>query len=126
MEVLGWLWWIVIKLVSLVWSIVWFLLGGWVATLAQLAIIVGVIFSYKYGWRRAPIEIAQKARLFGGFVWAWMRSKEYAAAAAGPASTRVEVRERIRTVRRKEPGDINVSTMLSVAALIGLGLFALI
>jgi hypothetical protein len=124
MDVLGWLWWALAKLLGLLWSIGWFLLGGWVVTLAQLAVIAFVIYAYKYGWRRAPIEIARHGKAFGGFVWAWMRARDMTAAAAGNA-TRVEVREVVRTVRRKERGDINVSTLLSVLALLGIGLAAL-
>jgi hypothetical protein len=121
MDVVGWLWWIILKAISLVWSLVWFLLGGWVATLAQLVIILGVIFSYKYGWRRAPVEIVQRARTFGGFVWAWMRAKDYVPVANSTAA-RGEIR--VRTVRSKEVGDINLSTLLSIATLLGLGLIA--
>jgi hypothetical protein len=129
MEFLGWLWWALAKLLGLVWSIGWFLLGGWVVTLVQLAVIGFVIYGYKYGWRRAPLEIARHGRTFGGFVWAWMRTRDVASASA-PAKPRTELREvvgadRRRFGRSKEVGDINVSTLLSVLALLGLGVAAL-
>jgi hypothetical protein len=124
MDFLGWIWWAMAKLVGLVWSIGWFLLGGWVVTLAQIAVIAFVVYGYKYGWRRAPLEIARHGKAFGGFVWAWMRARDMTAATAG-ASGRVEVREVVKTVRRKEIGDVNASTLLSVLALFGLGLVAL-
>jgi hypothetical protein len=125
MDFLGWIWWAMTKLVGLVWSIGWFLLGGWVVTLAQIGVIAFVVYGYKYGWRRAPLEIARHARTFGSFIWAWMRSRDMTAAVAGAKAGRSEVREVIRTVRRKEMGDVNVSTLLSVLALVGLGLVAL-
>ncbi len=126
MDFLGWIWWLLAKLVGFVWSIGWFLLGGWVVTLAQIAVIAFVVYGYKYGWRRAPIEIARHGRAFGGFVWAWMRARDLSATSrASTAASRVEVREVIRTVRRREMGDVNISTLLSVVALLGLGLATL-
>ncbi len=121
MDVFGWLWWIILKALGLMWSLVWFLLGGWVATLAQLIIIIGVIFSYKYGWRRAPVEIIQRARTFGAFVWAWMRARDYVPTATAAAS---HADVRVRIIRSRELGDVNFSTLLSIAALAGLGAVA--
>ena len=40
------------------WSIAWLLLGGWVSTLAQILVIVFIVFAFKYGWRRAPLTAA--------------------------------------------------------------------
>lgn len=120
MDILGWIWWALSSLVGLVWSIGWFLLGGWVSTLAQIAVVVGIIFFYKYGWQRAPAEIAARASSMGRFVWGWMRVREPGLAAAG----RVEIRDAVRIVRIKETGDINVSTLLSVLMFIGLAVIA--
>jgi hypothetical protein len=122
MDVLGWFWWTIAKLLGFVWSIGWFLLGGWIVTLAQLAVIAFVVYGYKYGWRRAPLELARHGKTFGQFIWAWMRSREMSTNAA---SGRGDLREVVRTVRRKEAGDINVSTLLSVLALFGLSLVVL-
>lgn len=124
MDILGWLWWAVAKLVGLVWSIAWFLVGGWVVTLAQIAVIGFVIYGYKYGWRRAPVEIARHARAFGSFVWTWMRARDIGAATSAAGARRDE-RQVVRVVRRKEPGDVNASTLLSVLALVGLSLAVL-
>ena len=120
MDVLGWLGWAVAKLFGLVWSIGWFLLGGWVVTLAQLAVIAFLVYGYKYGWRRAPLEIARHLKTFSSFVWMWMRARDVTVAATA-AGAKSHVREVVRVVRRGQPGDINVSTLLSVLALAGLG-----
>lgn len=120
MDILGWIWWALTSVVGLFWSIGWFLLGGWVSTLAQIAVLVGIVFFYKYGWQRAPAEIASRVTSVGRFVWGWMRAREPGAA---PAS-RTEVREVIRTVRVKEVGDVNISTLLSLIMLAGLTLMA--
>ena len=119
MEALGWIGWGLLKLLGLVWTIVWFLLSGWVATLLQLVVIVGAIFAMKYGWRRAPAEMWRRASTFGRFVWAWARARELSSApaqAAGPA----KVREVTRVVHRRQPGDVSLSTLLSVLMLAGL------
>ena len=71
MEILGWLWWGIVKVLGIVWSFVWFLLGGWVATLVQLVILIGAVFAMKYGWRRAPQEMWSRAQTVGRFAWAW-------------------------------------------------------
>ncbi len=62
MDILGWLWWAVSSVLGLVWTIVWFLLGGWVSALAQIAVVVLIIFGMKYGWRQAPFEVWSRAR----------------------------------------------------------------
>ena len=116
MDILGWIWWGLVSAAGLVWSIAWFLLGGWVSTLAQIAVIVGIVFFYKYGWQRAPAEIAARVTSVGRFIWAWMRAREPHA----PSAARGPVCEVIRTVRVKETGDINVSTLLSLIMLFGL------
>ena len=119
MDVFGWIWWGVAKIVGLVWSIVWFLLGGWVSTIAQIAVIAMIIFGMKYGWQRAPFEIWRSASGFGRFFWGWLRARDYVAGSAGQRET---VREVIRTVRVKEPGDVNLSTLLSITMIAGVAL----
>jgi len=59
---------------------------------------------------------------FGRFAWKWVRARETDAT----GTTREVVRERIRIVRVKEPGDVNVSTLMSLAMLAGLALLAAI
>ena len=121
MDILGWIGWLLWTLLGLAWSVLWFLVGGWVSTLAQIAVVALVIFGYKYGWRRAPQEIATRAVTFGRFAWAWIRSRELPASAS-----RAEVREVYKTVRVKEAGDINLSTLLSLLMLGGLGILGLL
>lgn len=113
MDILSWLGW----LVGLLWGLVWFLIGGWVSTLMQIVVLVGIVFFYKYGWQRAPVEIATRLSTVGRFAWNWVRQRE---TAAGGARERVEVREVVRTVRVKETGDINLSTLLSLLMFLGL------
>ncbi len=120
-DILAWIWWALASLVSVAWSILWFLLGGWVSTLAQIGVVVGIIFFYKYGWQRAPAEIAARMSTAGRFIWGWMRQRETGA----PARARVEVRDVVRIVRVKEAGDINVSSLLNVLVFLGLALMAL-
>lgn len=120
MEILGWLWWAVSSLLGLFWSILWFLLGGWVSTFAQIAVVVGLIFFYKYGWQRAPAELAARVGTLGRWLWNWIRQRETGASGAA----RVEVREVVRTVRVKEFGDINLSTLMTLLMLTGLALVA--
>ena len=120
MDILSWIWWALVSAVGLIWSIVWFLLGGWVSTIAQIAVVVGIVFFYKYGWQRAPAEIAARVTSVGRFIWGWMRARE----PGSPAAVRSQVREVIRTVKVKEAGDVNVSTLLSLIMLAGLTLMA--
>lgn len=117
MDVLGWLWWVIAKVAGAGWSVAWFLLGGWVVTLAQLGVIAGLVYAYKFGWRRAPAELTRHMRGFGGFVWAWARSRDPASAASAGG----EARRVTRTIYRREFGDVNLSTLLSIAAIVGLG-----
>lgn len=121
MDILAWLWWALASLVSIAWSLLWFLLGGWVSTVAQIAVLVGVIFFYKYGWQRAPAEIAARVSTVGRYAWSWVRQRETGTAGA----PRVEVREVVRTVRVKEAGDINLSSLLNVLLFMGIALLAI-
>jgi hypothetical protein len=115
------------SLLGLVWSLAWFLLGGWVSTLAQIAVIVLLIFGYKYGWRRAPGELMARAGAFGRFAWAWVRSRELPPAAAPVRREREACRApKGRYFDRRQPGDVrlNISTCLSLLALAGLAMLA--
>jgi hypothetical protein len=118
MDVVGWIWFGLTRLLGVIWSVLWFLLGGWVVTLVQLVVIVGLVFGYKYGWSRAPVELAQRGRRIGGFLWAWARARELPAQAT---VDRVDpTTARVRRGNRRQAGDVNVSTLLSILALIGL------
>ena len=116
MEILAWLGWAVVAVLGFLWSLVWFLVSGWVSTLLQIALLIATIYFFKYGWQRAPAEILRRTRSFGGFFWSWLRARE------PQHSTSVEVREVIRVVRTKEFGDVNISTLLSLLMLVGLAL----
>ena len=112
--------WLLLSLayvVGLIWSLVWFLISGWVSTLLQIAVLIAVIYWLKYGWQRAPYEIWKRTRSFARFFWSWIRGRD-------PERRADEAREIVRFVRRREAGDVNVSTLLSLAALAGLFLFA--
>lgn len=115
MDIIAWIGWALLALLWAVWSVVWFLVSGWVSTLLQIALLVAVLFFLKYGWQRAPGELLRRTRALARFVWGWVRATD---AQAAPG----EVREVIRIVRVKERGDINVSTLLSLIALVGLAL----
>ena len=113
MEIIGWLWWLLSSVLLALFGLLWFLLSGWVSTLLQIALLIGVIYFLKYGWRRAPFEIWRRTRSFGRFFWAWLRAQD--AMVPAPAS-----QQPVRIVRVKEFGDINISTLLSLMMLAGL------
>jgi hypothetical protein len=115
MDIVAWLGWAVVAVLGVVWSLVWFLISGWVSTLLQIAVLIATIYFLKYGWQRAPAEIWRRTRSFGGFFWSWVRARE------PHASTDGEVRE-VRIVGGKEFGDINISTLLSLIMVVGLAL----
>src|SRR5512145_3330836 len=115
MDIAAWALWALLALLGVLWTVVWFLISGWVSRLLQIVLLVVAIFFFKYGWQRAPAELWRRARVVGGMFWAWMRATEFRAAAAA-----VEVREVVRVVRVKEFGDVNVSTVLSLLMLAGL------
>ena len=43
MELVGWLWWLLSYVVFGFFRLVWFLLSGWVSTLLQISLLIGVI-----------------------------------------------------------------------------------
>jgi hypothetical protein len=118
MDILAWVLWALVSLLSLLWTVVWFLISGWVSTLLQIALLVAAVFFFKYGWQRAPAELLRRARSLGGLFWTWMRAREPQVAPS------VRVREVVRVVRVKEFGDVNVSTLLSLIMLAGFALLA--
>lgn len=150
MDVVGWVWWVASTVVGWGAAIVWFLVGGWVATLAQILVVVLVLFGYKYGWRAAPQAVLEKARRFFGWGWAWVRRREDFAGAmpsrqeasqpgtAGGAEPRTAKRGRTsgRSDGRKSDGRrnqrnahsarrINVSTVLNGTLVGGLVIWLL-
>ena len=116
MDIVAWLGWALLTVLGVLWSIIWFLISGWVSTLLQVALLVAVIYFLKYGWQRAPAEILRRTRTFGRFFWSWLRARETSAGS--------DVREVVRVVTAKEFGDINISTLLSLLTLVGLALLA--
>ena len=117
MDVIAWLAWMLLAILGVLWTIIWFLISGWVSTLLQIGLLVSVIFFLKYGWQRAPAEIWRRTRGFGQFFWNWLRARE------PQPSGGVEARELVR-VSGKEFGDINISTLLSLVMIAGLILVA--
>ena len=120
MDVVVWLFWAFVSALSVVWSLFWFLISGWVSTLLQIAVVVVVIYALKYGWRRAPFEIWRRTSTFGRFFWGWIRARD-PDVARGLEVREVEV---LRIVRAHDLGDINISTLLSLLVLSGLVLLA--
>jgi len=118
MDVLSWLWLTVTTVAGILWSLVWFLIGGWVSTLLQITLLIAVIYYLKYGWRKAPFEIWRRTSAFARFFWSWIRARE------APAAASTATREVVRVVRTKEFGDLNISTLLSLLMLAGLLLVA--
>ena len=113
MDILGTILWLLAKVLGTLWSVVWFLISGWVSTLAQILVLVAIVYGLKYGWRRAPVEISLALGRLGRFLWGWVRARDRTAMAGGVAT-----REVIREVRVKEWGDVNLSTLLSLVALL--------
>jgi hypothetical protein len=119
MDIVGWIFWLLKWTLSLAWSLAWLLLGGWVSTGAQILAILGIIAVYRYGWQRAPVEVWGQLSGFLRFLANWMRGRD--AVMGRAAETRYSSgTEKVRIIRVKEPGDINMSTALSVLMLAGL------
>lgn len=118
MDIVLWIWWALLTALGLIWSLVWFLISGWVSTLLQIALLIAAVYFFKYGWQRAPAEIWKHAQALGRFFWGWLRTREPQA----EANLKVPVREVVRVVKTKEFGDINISTLLSFLMLMGLAL----
>lgn len=113
MDLAAWIVSSLLTVLNLIVSLIWFLIGGWVSTLLQIAVLIVVIYGLKYGWRRAPFEIWRRTQSFGRFFWGWIRAREPGEPVATAAT------ETIREIRVREFGDINLSTLLSLIALTG-------
>ena len=119
MEIVSWIVWMLATLAGWIWSIAWLLLGGWVSTLLQVLVLVFIVFGFKYGWRRAPLEIALRVRPLAGWLWRWATSRE---PRSGRGYDDAQGLPEIRVIRVKAPGDVNLSTLLNVMMLTGLAL----
>lgn len=111
------IWWVL----STIWAVIWLLIGGWVSAALQIVVVVLAIFTYRYGWREAPYRAWRGAKAVGRWGWAWLRGAE---AMAGASEDRVREVEVIRVVRSKDFGDVNLSSLMNVAMLVGLWLLA--
>lgn len=112
MDIAAWIVSSLLAVLNVILSLVWFLIGGWVSTLLQIAVLIVVIYGLKYGWRRAPFEIWRRTQSFGRFFWGWIRARE-------PGEPIAAATETIREIHVREFGDINLSTLLSLIALTG-------
>src|SRR5262249_13203705 len=88
--------------------------SGWVSTLLQILVLVGVIYFLRYGWRQAPAELYVRTRSLLRFLWGWLRARE---TTSGVYQARPQP---VRVVTTKEFGDLNISSFLSLIMLIGL------
>jgi hypothetical protein len=119
MDAIAWIASTLWSIAGLVLSLIWFLISGWVSTLLQITVLIFAVYGMKYGWRRAPFEIWRRTASFGRFFWNWIRARD------PDAPPSVEIREVIREIRVREPGDINLSTGMSLLVLIGLAALAM-
>jgi hypothetical protein len=76
MEVLAWVWWMIATGLGFAWTVLWFLIGGWVSTLLQITVLVAIFYYLKYGGQRAASEIWRRTRPFALFFWGWLRARE--------------------------------------------------
>lgn len=67
MDILAWLLSFLLSTAGFVWSLIWFLISGWVSTLLQIAVLIITIYGIKYGWKRAPFEIWRRSQAFFRF-----------------------------------------------------------
>jgi hypothetical protein len=123
MEIVSWIGWLLAALAGWIWSIAWLLIGGWVSTLLQILVIVALVFAFKYGWRRAPLEIGLRVRPLAGWIWRWARAREPRPIEGDGARTGAG---QVRVIRIKAPGDVNLSSLLNVLMLGGLGLLRML
>ena len=123
MDIVGWLFWLLKWVFSLAWSLAWLLLGGWVSTAAQILALLGIIAVYRHGWSRAPLEVWSQLSGFVRFAVNWLRGRDAMSGRAAAARQGTSA-ERVRIIRVKELGDINLSTALSVLMLAGLCVLA--
>lgn len=113
----------ILWIVSSLWSLVWLLIGGWVSAALQIVVLVLAVFAYRYGWREAPYRAWRGARAVARWGWAWLRGAE-AMAGGGGSADRVREVEVVREIRVKEFGDVNLSSLMNAAMMIGLALLA--
>ncbi|MGD9670414.1 MAG: hypothetical protein AB7U75_15460 [Hyphomicrobiaceae bacterium] len=113
---------VVLWILSAIWSLVWLLIGGWVSTALQIIVLVLAYYTYRYGWRRAPLEAWRGIRAIGRWGWNWLRGVE--AMSGGAERERVREVEVVREIRVKEFGDVNLSSLMNVSMLAGLLLVA--
>jgi hypothetical protein len=116
MEIVSWIGWLLAALAGWIWSIAWLLVGGWVSTLLQILVIVFLVFAFKYGWRRAPLEMALRVRPVAGWLRRWVSLRER------PGFETARGTREVRIIRVKAPGDVNLSSLLNMLMLTGLGL----
>lgn len=76
MDIIGWIGWALLSTLGVLWTVIGFLISGWVSSLLQMAVLVVSIYFLKYGWQRAPSEIWQRTRAFGRYLWSWLRARE--------------------------------------------------
>lgn len=113
----SWLGGILLAGLYLAWSLIWFLLGGWFSTLAQIGVLFSIVLFYKYGWQRAPAEIMARLSYLLRLIWNWIRQRDVLSPSAR--------RESIRVVKVKEFGDVNLSSLLNILVFLSFILLAL-
>ncbi|MCB1513450.1 MAG: hypothetical protein H6876_10235 [Hyphomicrobiaceae bacterium] len=116
---------VLLWIVSMLWSIVWLLIGGWVSTALQIVVVVLGYYAYRYGWRRAPQEAWRGTRAIARWGWNWFRGVEAMAGGGERVQERVREVEVVREIRVKDFGDINLSSLMNVTMVTGLIILAM-
>jgi hypothetical protein len=93
MDIVAWLGWALLSVRGVLWSILWFLIAGWVFTVLQVALLVVLIYFVRYGWQRSPAEVWLRTRSFGHFFWSWLRAREPQTSSSSDVREVVRVRE---------------------------------
>jgi hypothetical protein len=112
MDAVNLLWTIIVFVLGLVWSLIWFVLRDLVSTLLWLLIAGWLILSVRYrSFTAGGLALLRYARFALTAFWRWLRGTP------GPAPARVRRADRIevkRRLRRAPFGTMSISEQLNM------------
>ena len=117
MEILNLLWTAVDLVLSVLWSLVWFVLRDLISTLLWILIVAWLLLSVRYrSFMGGSVALLRYARSSVAIVWRWLRGAPTSALALPPPKVITkEVVKYVPSKRRRRPwGSMSISEQLNM------------
>lgn len=109
-EILGLVWWLISFVLTMIWSLAWFIVRDLISTLVWAGLVAWIVLALRYRSAvQGSMAMVRYARAGVGYVWRWVRGR--------PADAPVAVKTKIEVQRLAYIpfGFVSVSAQMNAA-----------